>query len=157
MKKIEALNLNAALQQIKGHNGSKFNLAIMDNIEALASLAKTTKEENTRIVKILQPFEDERLEKAKQLANKDEKGQPIIIDSAYDLSPENLKILNAFNEDLKSNKYKDQFELCEVELKEFHKCLEEDEASYEPILIDRACLPDTLKTEEILKLKLILK
>jgi hypothetical protein len=70
-------------------------------------------------------FNDERLELCKSFANKDESGEPKVIDSRFDISEEKKDEFETAISNLREN-YKEDFDKQEQTNKEFQELLEEE-------------------------------
>ena len=121
MKNSELIELFVALQKVEKLPGAKFAYAVAKNNALLKTeinsinAAVSPTEEYTK-------YDKERVELAKKYSKKDNNGEPVVKDNAFDIED-----TASFEKDLKElqEKHKEAIDSRENQIKEFEKLLEE--------------------------------
>lgn len=107
-----------------------YNMFRVMNRKELETIATPIVETDNMLKSILQPFHKERNDLLTKYATKDDKGNPVIKKQTenymeYDITPENIVLLNEETEKLKAEKFKEDFEKFEAEKQKFDVILKE--------------------------------
>jgi len=122
IKNKQILSLSQSLKNVVNLSGIRFCYGIARNsviIDREIEVFQTT----TKASKEFQEYDTKRIELAKEMAKKDEKGNPVIKDNAY--VPENQKAFDKKIEELKGE-YKEAVEAREKQIDDFNEFLEKE-------------------------------
>ena len=148
MTNQEASDLFLALNKgaFAGLKGAKFNYALVrtkDILKRELALLEESFKEKEKFIE----YEAKRIETAKELCDKDEKGEPIIEQNRFKLSEENDGKFKAKLEELQSE-YKDALEERTQQMENFNKMLKEN-VSFEVHKINLNDIPEEVTQEQM--------
>lgn len=120
IKRIDLLNLERILESMKTKKGTKFQYAILKNLNSIKAETKLI-EDMVKPSARLEEYENKRIGFCRTHADKDENGRPIVVDNQFQFNDEGRKL---FQEEVKKlyEEYKtdiDEFNKTQMEVMNF--------------------------------------
>ena len=144
MKNSALVSLFQNLSAIKGLHGVKFNYSVAKNVRLLKGIIEDF-ESAIKTGDSYLEYDRKRIELGKEHANKDEKGEPIVIDGKFD-----VKDMSLFEQAYKEleEEYKEAISEHGKKIEELNALLEE-ESSVELHKISLDDVPSDITTEQL--------
>lgn len=143
----QVFGLQQALSSLKGLSGVQFNYSTIRNLKILQSTIEDVQNASKASEEFLK-YDQERVELAESFAEKDEKGNAIIIENKYHIQKKHKKTFEEKIEELRA-KYSDAIAQREKQINELNDMLQNDSIELELATFKLEQLPQELTTEQI--------